>query len=172
MRRRAAALAVVALCAAGVLTAQGPAEGKWWKRPRIARALDLSADQVGQLEKIFARSKPRLIDLRADFEKKQFDYDQAMQSDDVDRKVLEEKIEVREQARAALQKELAMMELDMKKVLSPGQREKLVEMREKARVVFQDRRRRMRDSAIEDGADGDAPPAERQKSAVTPKRNR
>jgi Spy/CpxP family protein refolding chaperone len=95
-----------------------------------------------------------------------------MQSDDVDRKVLEEKIEAREQARAALQTELSMMELDMKKVLSPAQREKLVEMREKTRILIQDRRRRMRDSAIDDDGLGDVPPAERPKSGVTPKRNR
>ena len=135
------------------------------------RQLDLSADQVAQLEKIFARSKPKLIDLRADFEKKQFDYDQAMQSDDVDRKAIEAKIEAREQARAALQKELALMELDMKKVLNPEQREKLVRMREKARVMVQERRRHMRDSAL-DGDETDGPPADRRKQVVTPKPNR
>ena len=165
-----AATAVLLLLHASAVCAQGPAEGKWWKRPRIARQLDLSADQVAQLEKIFARAKPKLIDLRADFEKMQFDYDQSMQSDDVDRKELEAKIEAREQARAALQKELALMELDMKKVLNPEQREKLVEMRQKARVLVQERRRHMRDSAL-DGDDTDAP-AERQKQVVTPKPNR
>jgi Spy/CpxP family protein refolding chaperone len=176
VRRRRFALGLAVFLAGAGLLAQGPAEGKWWKRPRIARQLDLSAEQVAQLEKIFAGTKPKLIDLRADFEKKQFDYDQAMQADDVDRKVLEEKIEAREQARAALQKELALMELDMKKVLSPEQREKLVEMREKARALVQERRRRMRDSAL-DGAETDEVPAERapaekEKRAVTPKRNR
>jgi len=166
-----AAVAVLLLLHASGLFAQGPAEGKWWKRPRIARQLDLSADQVAQLEKIFARAKPKLIDLRADFEKKQFDYDQSMQSDDVDRKALETRIEAREQARAALQKELALMELDMKKVLKPEQREKLVEMRGKARVLVQERRRRMRDSALDEGEIA-APPADRQKQVVTPKPNR
>jgi Spy/CpxP family protein refolding chaperone len=165
-----AAAAVLLLLHASGLLAQGPAEGKWWKRPRIARQLDLSADQVAQLEKIFARTKPKLIDLRADFEKKQFDYDQAMQGDDVDRKELETKIEAREQARAALQKELALMELDMKKVLSPEQREKLVGMREKARAMVQERRRQMRDSDLD--GESDAPPSDRQKQVVTPKRNR
>ena len=174
MRRRPylfAATAVLLLVHASALFAQGPAEGKWWKRPRIAKQLDLSADQVAQLEKIFAGSKPKLIDLRAEFEKKQFDYDQSMQSDDVDRKQLEAKIEAREQARAALQKELALMELDMKKVLNPEQREKLVQMREKARVMVQERRRHMRDSDLY-GGESDAPPADRQKQVVTPKPNR
>ena len=145
-----AAVAVLLLLHASGLFAQGPAEGKWWKRPRIARQLDLSADQVAQLEKIFARAKPKLIDLRADFEKKQFDYDQSMQSDNVDRKALETKIEAREQARAALQKELALMELDMKQVLRPDQREKLARMRENARQMMQERRRRTRDASPSD----------------------
>ncbi len=164
-------LAAILLLDAPGLMAQGPAEGKWWKRPRVAKQLDLSADQVAQLEKIFARSKPKLIDLRADFEKKQFDYDQSMQNDDVERAELEAKIEAREQARAALQKELALMELDMKKVLSPEQREKLVEMREKARALVQERRRRMRDSAL-DGGETDEAPAEREKRVVTPRPDR
>jgi Spy/CpxP family protein refolding chaperone len=168
----AALLALPAFPALG----QGAAEGKWWKRPRVARQLNLSAGQVAELEKIFARSKPKLIDLRADFEKKQFDYDQAMQSDDSSREALEAKIEAREQARAALQKELALMELDMKKVLNPEQREKLVEMREKARALVQERRRRMRDSAFDGGetdvAPSDRAPAETEKRVTTPKRDR
>ncbi len=158
--KRAAVLAV-ALLAASVLPAQSIAEGKWWKRPRIAQELALSPDQTARLEKIFAASKPRLIDLRADFEKKQFDYDQAMQSDDVDRKALEAKIEAREQARAALQKELALMELDMKTVLEPEQREKLVRMRENARALMQKRRRQMRDGVAADFDDLPTPPPRR-----------
>ena len=180
MRRLGRCLPVAVLLALPALAAlgQGPAEGKWWKRPRVARQLGLSADQVAQLEKIFARSKPRLIDLRAEFEKKRFDYDQAMQSDDVDREVLESKIEAREQARAALQTELALMELDMKKVLTPEQREKLVEMRERARALVQERRRRMRDSArdaAEDETDArpaEKAPAQKEKRVATPGRDR
>jgi Spy/CpxP family protein refolding chaperone len=166
----AALLAVPALPVLG----QGAAEGKWWKRPRIARQLNLAPDQVAELEKIFARAKPKLIDLKAEFEKKRFDYDQAMQSDDVTREQLESKIEAREQARTALQKELAIMELDMKKVLNPEQREKLVAMRERARALVQERRRRMRDSDVDSdfGETDAAPPAQRDKRVVTPKRDR
>ena len=60
---------------------------------------------------------------------------------------------------------------DMKKVLSPEQREKLGEMREKARALVQERRRRMWDSAFDD-AETDAAPAEREKRVTTPKRDR
>lgn len=158
--RRIACVALL-LLAAAALPAQGVAEGKWWKRPRIAQELALTPEQGEKLEKIFAAAKPKLIDLRADFEKKQFDYDQAMQSDNVDRKALEAKIEAREQSRAELQKELALMELDMKAVLTAEQREKLVRMRENARAMLQRRRRQLRDGIASDLDDAPTPPPRR-----------
>jgi Spy/CpxP family protein refolding chaperone len=160
VKRLAAGLFVISL--ASVSAGQGVADGKWWKRPRIAQELQLSRDQTVELEKIFARSKPKLIDLRADLEKKQFDYDQAMLDEKADRKAIEAKIEVREQARAALQKELSLMELDMKQVLKPDQRERLMRLRESARVRMQQRRRRLREEAAdEEGVDAPKPPRAR-----------
>ena len=142
---------VLAVASASAQAAQG-IEGKWWKRPAIARELQLSSDQTSSLEKIFARSKPKLIDLRADLEKKQFEYEQAMSSEKVDRKAIESLIEARENARAALQKQLALMELDMRQVLKPEQRERLMQMRENARRMMQQRRRRLREEGLEDEA--------------------
>ncbi len=159
--RNASAALLGLLLASGAL-AQG-IDGKWWKRPRIAQELRISAEQTAELEKIFARSKPKLIDLRADFEKKQFDYDQAMLEEKVDRNAIETKIEAREGARAALQKELALMELDMKQVLKPEQRERLLRMREDARMRQQERRRRMRDEVMDEDAAREAPRPRRQR---------
>jgi len=147
---RSAGVGAALLLIAAAASAQAAAEGKWWKRPRIASELQLSADQADQLEKIFARVKPKLIDLRADLQKKQFAYDQAMSAEKSDRKEVEALIEAREQARSALQKELALMELDMKQVLRPDQREKLARMRENARQMMQERRRRTRDASPSD----------------------
>lgn len=148
------ALAFLGVLLASGALAQGLADGKWWKRPRIAQELQLTSEQDAQLEKIFVKTKPRLIDLRADLEKKQFDYDQAMQGDTVDRKAVEAKIEAREDARARLQKELSLMELDMKQVLKPEQRERLMRIREENRQRLQERRRRFR----EGDSDLDRPP--------------
>ena len=125
-------------------------DGKWWKRPRIAQELAITPEQDAELEKIFARSKPKLIDLRADLEKKQFDYEQSMQAESTDRKTVEAKIEAREESRARLQKELALMELDMKQVLKPDQRERLMRLKEEAKQRLQERRRRLRDGDSED----------------------
>ncbi|HEY3203912.1 MAG TPA: periplasmic heavy metal sensor [Thermoanaerobaculia bacterium] len=153
-------LAVAALlCAASLFGQQGPAEGKWWKRPRIAAELQLSADQTAALEKIFARSRPKIIDLKADLEKKQFEYQQALEDERADRQIVAAKIEAREEARARLQKELALMELDMREVLHPDQRERLMRMREAWRQVLQERRRRLREGNLNE----EAPPPKKKR---------
>jgi Spy/CpxP family protein refolding chaperone len=70
-----------------------------------------------------------------------------MGADKVDRADVEAKIEAREQARAKLQKELALMELDMKQVLTPEQREKVMQFREENRQKMIERRKAMRSGA-------------------------
>lgn len=147
MKRFALSLAAVVLVVGTALAQQGLGEGKWWKRPRVVQALGLTSAQTSELEKIFAKSRPKLIDLKADLEKRQFAYEQAMTADKVDRADVESKIEAREQARAKLQKELSLMELDMKQVLTPEQREKVMQLREENRQKLMERRKAMRGGA-------------------------
>jgi Spy/CpxP family protein refolding chaperone len=147
VKRITLAFAFLVLVVGTAIAQQGLGEGKWWKRPRIVQALALTSAQTSELEKIFAKSRPKLIDLKADLEKKQFAYEQAMGADKVDRADVEAKIEAREQARAKLQKELALMELDMKQVLTPEQREKVMQFREENRQKMIERRKAMRNGA-------------------------
>ena len=107
-------------------------DGKWWKRPRVARAIGLTSDQTKQIEAIFASVRPQLIDLKADLEKKQFHLQQAIDAD-ADRQQLEARIDEVEDARKDLQKTRALMLIDMKKVLSPEQWERLKQMRDQLR---------------------------------------
>ncbi len=162
-------LAVAALClAAATALGQQAAEGKWWKRPRIVQALALTPQQTSELEKIFARSRPKLIDLKADLEKKQFAYQQAMDADKVDRKEVEARIEARELARAKLQTELSLMELDMKQVLTPEQRDKAEALRAEIRQRVQDRRRALRDAEAGDEPSPTPPRAGTRKNPPPP----
>ncbi|MGH9367041.1 MAG: Spy/CpxP family protein refolding chaperone [Thermoanaerobaculia bacterium] len=144
-------LALTALLLAGALPilAQGDIpDGKWWKRPRLAREIALTDKQSKQLDEIFVKARPRLIDLKAELEKKQFGLQQAI-DEDADRGVLESRIDEVENARKDLQKTRALMVLDMKRVLTPEQWELLKQMREQLR----ERRRQMR----ENGASGRGP---------------
>jgi Spy/CpxP family protein refolding chaperone len=139
----AAALAVF-LVAAAVPAGDTP-DGKWWKNPRVTSELGLSADQSVEIEKIFVHTRPKLIDLRADLEKKQLDLQVAMDDKTADRSAVERKIEAVEVARAALQKTRALMILDMKQVLKPEQWERLVQKQQERREQMQERRRRFQE---------------------------
>jgi Spy/CpxP family protein refolding chaperone len=154
----AAIAALAALACPGALSGQ-ELDGKWWKHPRAAQELNLTPEQSLEIEKIFVKSRPKLIDLRADLEKKQLALQVAMEDKTADRAAVEKKIEEVETARASLQKTRAMMLLDMKQVLKPDQWEKLLSKQEERRERMQERRQRMRE-----GGPGAAPPPARRPS--------
>jgi len=139
-----AAALVLAAVAAPLAAADLP-DGKWWKRPRLAQEIGLTADQQQQIEKIFVRSRTKLIDLRADLEKKQLGLQELMEDRAADRRDVEKKIESVENARAELQKARALMILDMKQVLKPEQWERLLRRRDEMIERRQEFRERLRD---------------------------
>lgn len=159
--RRTLSLVLFAALLAPPAGAQFVPDGKWWKRPRIAAAIDLTAEQEKQLDQIFARTRPKLIDLKAELDKRDFEFQQTMESGDTnpDRKAVAATIEAREEARAKLQKELALMVLDMKHVLKPEQWDRLQKMQQAVRERMQEKRQELRDEQrrLEQKAPGDVP---------------
>lgn len=145
MKRILSAAALAAFLAAPAILATDMPDGKWWKNPRVTAELGLSPDQSTEIEKIFVRTRPKLIDLRGDLEKKQLDLQVAMEDKTADRSAVEKKIESVENARAALQKTRALMLLDMKQVLKPDQWERLVQKQQERREMMQERRRRLQE---------------------------
>lgn len=147
MRRILFAAALAAIVAVPASGAPGM-DGKWWKNPSVTAELALTPEQSTEIEKVFVHSRSKLIDLKADLEKKQLDLQVAMEDKTADRSAVEKKIESVENARAALQKTRALMLLDMKQVLKPDQWEHLVQKQQERRDRMQERRRRLQ----EDGA--------------------
>ena len=150
-------LALAALALASAAPAAEMPEGKWWKNPRVTAELALTEEQTAEIEKVFLRSRPKLIDLRADLEKKEIDLQIAMDDKAADRAAVEKRIEAVENSRAALQKTRALMILDMKQVLKPDQWERLVQMQRQWRERMQERRRMYR----EEGHPGPGPRSHR-----------
>jgi len=132
MKRVAVALLFAGFLAAPAAASPDLPDGKWWKRPRIAAAVNLTADQAREIEAIFSKARPQLIDRKADLEKKQGELEDAVESN-ADRKEIAARVEEVEDARAELQKARILMVLDMKHVLRPEQWDRLVKMREEAR---------------------------------------
>jgi len=146
------ALALATAASAAFGQADMP-DGKWWKRPRLAAEINLSPQQERDIEKIFVRTRPRLIDLRADLEKKQLALQVSMEDRAVDRRAIEREIESVETARGELQKARALMILDMKQVLRPEQWDRLLQMQQSIR----ERRQMIRDRIEERFANPEEP---------------
>jgi len=123
-------------------------EGKWWKRPRLAAEINLTADQAREIEAIFSRARPGLIDRKAALEKKQGDLQEALESS-TDRRTISAKVEAVENARGELQKARILIVLDMKQILKPDQWERLVRMREQLRERRMDRLERFRERRMD-----------------------
>ncbi|HXM75552.1 MAG TPA: periplasmic heavy metal sensor, partial [Thermoanaerobaculia bacterium] len=95
--------------------------------------IGLSAEQSREIEKIFVKSRTRLIDIKADLEKKQLALQSSMEDQAADRRTVEKEIEAVENARAELQKTRALMILDMKQILKHDQWERLLQMQQEMR---------------------------------------
>ena len=136
------ALAGALLCAAFLLPSSSRAadlpEGKWWKHPRVAAEINLSPDQVREMDDIFARARPKLVDGKAEFEKRQGELQDAIDAN-ADRREIAARIEAVEAARSELQKTRILMVLDMRRTLKPEQWDRLVQMR---REIRRERRER------------------------------
>lgn len=146
--RRLILVAALLALAMPALSAPDIPDGKWWKRPRLASLINLTPDQSREIEKIFVRSRTKLIDLKADLEKKQVTLQSSMEDQGVDRRAVEKQIEAVENARAELQKTRALMILDMKQVLKPDQWERLLQLQQQLRE-----RRQMEKEGRPDGYD-------------------
>lgn len=141
MKKTLLALLLCALARPGLGQPEDP-EGKFWRRPRIAAEIGLTPEQSDQLEKIFGRQRGKLIELKAELEKKQFALESTMENPVADRGEVEKKIAAVEGARTELQKTRALMYLDMRQVLKPEQWTRLVKMRQQMQERIKERRRR------------------------------
>jgi Spy/CpxP family protein refolding chaperone len=144
----AGALLFAALAPASLATPPELPEGKWWKRPRLAAEINLTDDQAREIESIFSRARPELIDRKAELEKRQGELQDTLDAN-ADRRTISTKVEAVENARAGLQKARILMVLDMKQVLKPDQWDRLVRMREQLRERRMDRLERFRERRMD-----------------------
>ena len=76
-------LLLVTVCASAA-SAQSEPSGKWWRDPGIKAELDLKDGEVKRLDRLFKKSRRRLIDLKNKVEKAQFEYQNLMEAEPLD----------------------------------------------------------------------------------------
>ncbi|MEO8587003.1 MAG: periplasmic heavy metal sensor [Acidobacteriota bacterium] len=163
-------LAILSVLAAGALSRPASAQmpegppGKWWKRPAVVRQLNLSSEQQGKLEDIFARRRREFVDLKADVERRQIDVEELVTVKDSDPKKAAASVDALEQSRLRLRKAATMMFLEQKDVLSAAQWQQVLSRRDEWRKERQMERR----GDAWDGPDRPAPRGGRQRLPPQP----
>ncbi len=106
----------------------GPGFGaKWWNNTELAKKLNLTDQQVTQMEQIFQQSRLKLIDQRATVEKAEATLEPLMSADRPDEAQVLAQIDKVAQARAELEKTNARMLLGIRQVLTADQWKQLKE---------------------------------------------
>jgi Spy/CpxP family protein refolding chaperone len=99
--------------------------GSWWKDSELAKQIELTPEQIKQIEQKFIDSRLKLIDERADLERQETLLQPMMEEDRPDEARVGAQLDKVVAARGRLEKENAMMMLSIRRVLTVDQWKKL-----------------------------------------------
>jgi protein CpxP len=110
--------------------------GAWWKNSETVKAIGLSDDQAKQIASKFLEHRMKLADLHADLEKQELQLQPLVDADQPDAARVGAQIDQVVAARGRLEKELTMMDLDIRRVLTVDQWKKLKEVQQERMKSF------------------------------------
>jgi TonB family protein len=128
----AAILLWLLFSAAAIAGSPAPAEqpdlGKWWKNSRVVRHLQLSDNQISQIEQAFLGHRSELNSLRIELERQEAALQTIIAANQLDDKRAAAQIVQVVAARGMLEKENALMMLEVRRAISVDQWNKLQEL--------------------------------------------
>jgi Spy/CpxP family protein refolding chaperone len=120
---------------------RGPELGQWWKNSEIVNQLHLTDAQIKQIEDRFLQHRLALIDANAAVQKGEAKLEALMNADPFNEQKTTAQIDELVAARGRLEKEFAMMLLDVRLALTPEQWTKLQAIRQQRRMHGPERMR-------------------------------
>ncbi len=91
--------------------------GKWWYNNNIQKNLNLSRNEINQLDDLFARSRRKLIRLKSEVENEQFELDQLLGKKKVDDAEVKKQFKKLEKARNKLANERLQFVVGVRNIL-------------------------------------------------------
>lgn len=116
---------IVFLALAPPAIGQTMPSGKWWQDPGIVKQLDLTAKEAKQIDKLFVKSRRRMIELKNQVEKEQFEYQTLMESQNLDESAVNRQLQKLEKARSKLNSERSSFVVGIRKILGHDRFQKL-----------------------------------------------
>jgi Spy/CpxP family protein refolding chaperone len=108
-----AGLIIVPLVAAG----QDVPTGKWWYNKKIQKNLNLSKKEIKKLDKLFAKSRRKLIRQKSMVEDAQLELEQLLSEEKVDDAKVKKQFQKLEKARKSLAKERLNFVIGVRNIL-------------------------------------------------------
>lgn len=118
-------LLIILLIAPVIAAGQDVPAGKWWYNPKIQNNLGLSKSEVGQLDKLFANSRRKLIKLKSEVENEQFELDQLLGQNKVNDVKVKKQFQKLEKARNKLANERLQFVIGVRNLLGPDRFQQL-----------------------------------------------
>ncbi len=110
-------LLIIFLIAPVIAAGQDVPAGKWWYNPKIQKNLNLSQKEIGKLDKLFAKSRRKLIKLKSEVEHEQFELDQLLSQKKVNDADVKKQFQKLEKARKNLANERLQFVLGVRNIL-------------------------------------------------------
>jgi len=118
-------LLFIFLFAPVIAASQDVPAGKWWYNPKIQKNLDLSKKDVGELDKLFATSRRKLIKLKSEVETEQFELNQLLDQKKVNDAKVKKQFQKLENARNKLANERLQFVIGVRNILGPDRFQQL-----------------------------------------------
>jgi Spy/CpxP family protein refolding chaperone len=118
-------LLIIFLIAPVIAAGQDVPTGKWWYNPKIQKNLNLSDNEVGKLDKLFANSRRKLIKLKSEVEHQQFELDQLLSQKTVNDAKVKKQFQKLEKARNKLANERLQFVIGVRNLLGPDRFQQL-----------------------------------------------
>ena len=93
--------------------------GKWWYNAKIQKNLNLSKNEIKSLDKLFAKSRRKLIKQKSAVEHQQFELDQLLSSQDVNNTAVKKQFQNLEKDRQNLASERLQFVIGVRNILGP-----------------------------------------------------
>lgn len=108
--------------------AQNAPSGRWWRSPRVVKALNLSGGEIEQLESAYGKSRREMIRLKNKVEKEQFELENMMGQRNLNEAAIRKQNRKLERARSDLADAKFAFVIDVRRIIGHARFQQLVDM--------------------------------------------
>lgn len=108
--------------------AQSAPSGRWWRSPRVVKALNLTGSEIQQLENAYGQSRREMIELKNRVEKEQFELENMMAKRKINESAIRNQNRKLEKARSDLADAKFSFVIQVRKIIGHARFQQLVEL--------------------------------------------